>query len=138
MNTQTITLQIPKALFERFQEAAEDIHQPIETVMVQTLQGNVPPAVPSVAADVQEGLRVLQSLPDEQLWRVARSRLSADRQKSYEVLLAKNSQGSLTADEEKALERLSFEADLLTLKKAYAYALLRWRGNPLPPLESLT
>jgi hypothetical protein len=86
---------------------------------------------------LNEALRSLVGLDDEALWEVAQARLSEPDQKRYEHLLDKQQAGTLTAEEQQALEALGQQARLLTLKRAHAYMLLKWRGHPLPPLETL-
>ncbi len=86
---------------------------------------------------MQDELIALQTLTEDELWAVARSIIDPVQQRRYEYLLRKNSRGTLTQHEREELERLGQEADHLTLRKAYAYALLRWRGYPLPTLEAL-
>jgi hypothetical protein len=46
--------------------------------------------------------------------------------------------GTLEPDERATLERLTQEADLRTLRKAYAAVLLKWRGHRLPGLTELS
>jgi hypothetical protein len=74
-------------------------------------------------------------LEDAALWRVARSKqpLSA----SYQDLLEKNADGTLSDSETQQLADLRAEADRLLLCKTHAAALLRWRGHLIPPAEQL-
>jgi hypothetical protein len=51
--------------------------------------------------------------------------------------LAKNAAGSLTVGERKKLNALGDEARQLTLKKAHAYLLLKWRGHTIPSSEEI-
>jgi hypothetical protein len=43
----------------------------------------------------------------------------------------------ITSAERAELAVLREQADQLMLRKAYAWALLRWRGYPMPALEML-
>lgn len=138
MNTRAITLEIPLNLLERFQQTAQESQQPVEEILLQTLQGNVPPTIPSVPRSISVKLQSLQKMSDAALWKIARSRISANQQERYEYLLDQNRQGILTSPEAQELEQLAVEADELTVQKAYAYALLRWRGYPIPTLDSLS
>jgi hypothetical protein len=52
-------------------------------------------------------------------------------------LLRKNEEGELSAAERQELTRLLEAADQLMLRKAYAWSLLRWRGQRVPSLEEL-
>lgn len=137
MGLQTVTLHLPEAVYRRLQRAAETTQQSLEDVVLQTITGNLPPAVDDVPAKLQDELIALQTLPEDGLWAVAHSVMDPVQQRRYEHLLRKNSRGTLTQHEREELEHLGQEADHLTLRKAYAYALLRWRGYPLPTLEAL-
>ena len=50
----------------------------------------------------------------------------------YQELLDKNADGTLTEVERNELTQLRTEADRSMLRKAYAAALLRWRGHKIP------
>jgi hypothetical protein len=52
-------------------------------------------------------------------------------------MLTKQSQGIITAQEKNTLQALGDEARLLTLKKAHASLVLRWRGHHIPTPEAL-
>jgi hypothetical protein len=55
----------------------------------------------------------------------------------YDDLLDKNSQGVLTDDEAALLHELGEEARQITLKRAHAYMLLKWRGHTIPNPNTL-
>jgi hypothetical protein len=50
------------------------------------------------------------------------------KQQKLSRLLRKNQAGTLTERERKALDELISESERLMLRKARAYALLKWRG----------
>lgn len=58
-------------------------------------------------------------------------------QQRHLVLLEKNRTGSMTPEERQELADLRVEADRLMVRKAYAWAILRWRGHRGPPVEEL-
>ncbi|MFQ5813036.1 MAG: hypothetical protein ACE5I2_07595 [Anaerolineae bacterium] len=137
MGLQPVTLHLPEAVYRRLQRAAEATQQSLEDVVLQTITGNLPPSVDDMPAELQDEIIALQTLAEDQLWAAARSVMDPVQQRRLEYLLRKNGRGTLTQREREELERLGQEADHLTLRKAYAYALLRWRGYPLPTLEAL-
>ena len=137
MGLQSVTLRLPEAIYRRLQRTAEMTHQPLEDVVLQTILGNLPPSVDEAPAELRDELIALQTLAEDELWAVARSTMNPDQQRRLEHLLRKNSRGTLTQRECEELERLGEEVDRLTVRKAYAYALLRWRGYPVPTLEEL-
>jgi hypothetical protein len=135
MATHELTLQLPDQIYRRLEHVARTMSQPVEAIVLASITGNLPPSLDDVPAEVREDLRALHTLDNDALWAIARSKLAPAQQAQLEALLARNSAGILTEAEREALERLGEETDRLTLRKAQAYALLRWRGFPLPSLD---
>jgi hypothetical protein len=127
---------MPESLWQRFKRTAEEVQQPVENVLLQTLQGNLPPSLEEVTSTAQGELQPLQEMANQELWDLARSKVGKAQQSRHEALLQKNSLGVISQEEQAELDRLGELYDLHTLRKAYAYALLRWRGFPLPGLEA--
>ncbi|MBX7237590.1 MAG: hypothetical protein K1X65_24660 [Caldilineales bacterium] len=132
-----VTIHLPNTVYRKLQQAARTTNRGLEDILLQTISGNIPPSVEEAPADVRAELEPLQWLDEENLWAVARSRLASPQQERQLYLLRQNQRGAITATEKDEMERLGDLADRLTLKKAYAYALLRWRGFPLPALETI-
>ena len=80
----------------------------------------------------------LEALSDDQLWQIVRSAIPEAEYGQFTELRAKRRAGTLGPDEQATLERLTQEADLRTLRKAYAAVLLKWRGHHLPTLTELS
>ena len=59
------------------------------------------------------------------------------QQARHQQLLEKNASGTLTPAEPRELAALRTSADRMMLRKAYAVAVLRWRGQPIPALNEL-
>lgn len=76
-------------------------------------------------------------MDDTVLWQVARTELADDKAVLYEDLLDKNRRDELAQGEQESLEMLREEADMLMLRRAYAYALLKWRGHRIPPVAEM-
>jgi len=104
---------------------------------VERLIEAVPPLAGDLPSPLREELTELERLDDEALWKVAHSQLPPARQRLYSRLLTKNSQDTITASEKEMLHALGEEARRLTLKKAHAYMLLKWRGHHIPSPEEL-
>ena len=134
---QIITLQLPDETLQRYQLGAVAARKALEEFLVDRLVEAVPPLASDLPFPLQEELRALEELDDETLWQVARSQLLPDRQRLYSRLLVKNSQRTITQREKELLNTLGEEARRLTLKKAHAYMLLKWRGHPIPLREEL-
>lgn len=130
--TQRITLELPEDTVRRFQQGARAARKPLEEFLAERLTEAIPPLAGDLPLPFQEAVKTLEPLDDNALWTVARSQLPPAQERQYRQLLAKNSQGTITAHEKVLLQTLGEEARLLTLKKAHAYLLLTWRGHPIP------
>jgi len=137
VQTRPVTIDLPDPIYRQLQQTARKTKRRLEDVLLQTITGNLPPGTEDAPANMQADLQALQWIDDNALWAVARSKISPEQQARQEYLLAQNQRGVLSPEERAELDRLGDMVDRLTLKKAYAYALLRWRGFPLPTLEAL-
>ena len=134
---QMVTLQLPDETLQRCQRGATAAGKLLEEFLVDRLMEAVPPLANDLPSPLHEELETLEHLDNDALWQVARSRLSPTLQRQYSRLLAKNSQGTITAHEQEALHALGEQARLLTLKAAHASMLLKWRGHRVPSPEDL-
>ena len=137
MTVQTIVIQMPPPLYRRLKRLAELTRRPLENVVVQTLDSNVPPLPDDLPAKMRGDLLALEVLNDDALSRVARSTVGPEQQEQISLLLEKNRLGTIAESERVTLAQLRQEADQLMLRKAYAYVLLKWRGYRLPTLAEL-
>jgi hypothetical protein len=135
--SQTITLELPDEMLQRYQRGATVAGKLLEEFVVDRLVEAAPLLADDLPAPLQVELKTLENLDDDSLWQVARSTLPADQERLYQRLLTKNSQGTITAGEKEKLTALGEAARRLTLKKAHAYMLLKWRGHAIPSLEEL-
>ncbi len=134
---QTLTLQLPDETIQRYQQSASAAHKRLEDFIVERLIETTPLRNSQLSTATETELKALETFHDEALWAVARSRLAPKQQRLYNRLLTKNVQGNITEVEKAQLKTLGDEARLLTLKKAHAYLLLKWRGHTLPSPELL-
>ena len=95
------------------------------------------PTSENLPPDIHMEIDALAELDDGALWKIARSIFPATRRRRYDELLEKNGAGRITPDEREELKNLRLESERLMLRKAHAYALLRWRGHVLPRLADL-
>jgi hypothetical protein len=116
-------LQLPEEIYTQLKLASEAMQQPVEAITMQSVKVGLPPLIDDLP-------------PEKQLWQVARSVFPETKQRQLSNLLRKNRAGTLTEKEERKLDTLHSEANLLMLRKAHAYALLKWRGYHVPkPVE---
>jgi hypothetical protein len=132
-----VTVNLPDVTYHQLQRVAQMTKRRLEDVLLQTIEGNMPPVVDDASLDIQAELQTLQWLDSKALWTVARGKLTPEQQARQEYLLHQNQRGTITPEEVDEMNHLGEKADKLTVKKAYAYALLRWRGFPLPTLEAM-
>lgn len=137
MTMQSVTLQLPEPVFRYFQQMAVATKRPLEQVVRQSVEGNLPPSVATMPAEMHHELLALQGLPVEQLLSIAAEQTPPADQARHLELLERNSVGALTASEEQELATLRLAADRLMLRKVYAWSVLRWRGHPVPALSDL-
>ena len=132
MTVQTITLELPKDIYQRLQRVAQATRQPVEEVMFQTIRGNLPPSIDDLPPELRDDLAALQNRSDEALWAIARESLPPAQWRRHEHLLRKNQASTLTGAERKELARLRTATDRFVFRRSYALALLKWRGYTLP------
>jgi len=100
-------------------------------------QINAPPAVDYAPLELQGELITMQELTIEELLTIAQSQIPESQQELHFQLLEKNQNNLLSESDRLLLKSLRVSADYLMLKKAYAYALLKWKGYSLPDFEQI-
>ena len=103
--------------------------KPVEEFITDRLSDAVLPERADLLAEKDNDLAQLANLDDQTLLAIIQSQLPAKQQTTYDTLLRKNSQGLLTAEEKVMMHQIGEEARHLTLKKAQAMMLLKWRGH---------
>lgn len=132
----SVTLPVPSLVYRIAQRTAAATSRSIEKVLVDVLSA-MSPVSDDLPPDLQAELDALAQLSDAALGKIARDTFSADRRRKYDRLLEKNSAGVLTPAEREQLQELRLESERLMLRKAHAYALLKWRGHTLPALAKI-
>ncbi|MBI4782393.1 MAG: hypothetical protein HY785_13885 [Oscillatoriophycideae cyanobacterium NC_groundwater_1537_Pr4_S-0.65um_50_18] len=129
MLAETVTLQVPDALYQRLAKTARVTKRSLEEVMLHALRVGSPPTWEDVPVEFQPDLAAMDQLDDESLWKIARSRKSQNEMTRYEKLLDQSKSKTLNDSERKELGNLREEADRFMLRKSHAAVLLRWRGH---------
>jgi hypothetical protein len=133
-----LTIDLPESAFERLSRLAELTNQPLSNLVIQSITGNLPPAIEMAPAEIRTELLALQTLSVESLRQIAQSQIPPDQQERHIALLERNQESSLSEAEQQELQQLSQAADQLMLKKAHACAMLRWQGQPIRDLRQLS
>lgn len=133
MATDTITIHLPDDLHKRLERLANLTCQPLEGLIVHTLSSNLPPLPEDLPPKTRDALQALERLDNTELLQLTNAVLPNDQYEQLTMLRELRRERALTPDEEATLSHLLEAADLLTLQKAYAAVLLKWRGQRLSP-----
>ncbi len=125
MVAESITLNVPKHIYERAQRIAESTSRSLESVILQELETAFLPPLPP---DEEAELNALIHLSDDALWTIAREQMPTSRQERMQVLMDGNTKGTLTSEEHAELEQLVEQGQRRMLRKGKAAALLTERG----------
>ncbi|MBV9389622.1 MAG: hypothetical protein JOZ78_24635 [Chroococcidiopsidaceae cyanobacterium CP_BM_ER_R8_30] len=137
MATRRVTIELPEPVFRQLVRIAEATHQPVEVLVAQSVISNLPPSVDNASPELQLEVLRMQSLGTEELVKITQALVEPEQHERQTELLAKNEEGLLTKEEQQELFALRQAADQLMLRKAYAWSLLRWRGQRIPALKEL-
>ena len=128
MAVETVTLNLPEAVYHRVKQTAEALKRPLEDVIVETLNVALP-LLDDVPPEMASKLSEMSVLPDGKLWQAARSTMERARQKRLERLNDKHQRtGKLTPEEESEQQTLLRLYGETVLIRAHAMLLLKQRG----------
>jgi hypothetical protein len=126
------TLSVPEELYERVQKIAEKSSQPVERVLLDYLR-LFAEATPLLDDEEEAELYAMRFLSDDALWSMAREQMPLDKQGRMQVLMDKNSEGTIQSQEYDELSQLVERGQRLMLRKSEAAALLTKRGHRVKP-----
>lgn len=135
--THKMTIELPEPIYRLLAQIADASHQSVESIAAQSVSGNLPPSVATAPAELRDELQRMQALLQDELIAIATQQISAAQASRHVDLLERNANGQLSAQERDELDGLRVAADHLMVRKAYAWALLRWRGYRMPALTEL-
>lgn len=135
---QKVTVELPEPVFQQLVRIAEATSQPLELLAAQSITSNLPPSVDNAPPEMQAELLRIQSLSTDQLLEIAQAQIEPEQQAQHTALLEKNQKNEISQKERQELSTLRSKVDRLMMRKAYAWAVLRWRGHRIPPLNELS
>ncbi len=91
MTTQSITLQLSDPVYRYLQKVAAITKRPLEQLVRQSVEGNLPPSVESAPQELQDELLAMQMLSPVQLMRIAVSQVEPAQQERHLMLLERRS-----------------------------------------------
>lgn len=137
MVMQRVEIELPEPVYRQLARIAEETAQPIAMLAAQSVMSNLPPSADDASPELRGELLRMQTLETSDLLKVAQSQMASVNHERQAELLEKNQEGQLTDVERQELTALRAESDRLMLQKAYAWSVLRWRGQRVPSLEEL-
>lgn len=137
MATQRITVELSDPVFQQLVRIAEATSQPLEVLAAQSITSNLPPSPDNAPLEMQAELLQMQTLSIDELLEIAQAQIESEQQARHTALLEKNQTDEISPEERQELSELRLTGDRLMLRKAYAWAVLRWRGHRIPSLTEL-
>ncbi|MBG1265041.1 hypothetical protein [Nostoc sp. WHI] len=102
-----------------------------------TNQTNAPPAVDYAPLELQGELIAMQELTIKELLTIGQNQVPESQKELHLQLLEKNQNHQFSESDRLLLRSLRVSADYLMLKKAYSYALLKWKGYSISDFDKL-
>ncbi|MFN8371994.1 MAG: hypothetical protein U0694_03840 [Anaerolineae bacterium] len=133
MTDYAVTLSVPQHIYEHARRVAEENGQAVEAVLLHQLEEAFADPFVKLPTDEQAELQAMTYLSTDVLWTIAREQMPSERQARMQVLMERNSDGSITEQEFRELEQLVEQGQKLMLRKAQASALLTRRGYKVTP-----
>lgn len=113
--SQTISINMPEPVLERFNRMAKGAKRPVEELLVNALTHFAPKPPKGLSEEMVRELEKMEDFSDAELW---------------EVFLE-----TMEAKDVPAAYSIGDAGDRLMLRKAYAGVLLQWRGHELPGMD---
>lgn len=134
---QKLTVELPESVFQKLLRIASLTQQSPEALAAQSIISNLPPSAENAPDQMQAELLQMPPLSIDELLKVANSQIPPAQQQRHLELLEKNHTDSITVEEQQELADLRLAAEREMLRKAYAWAVLRWRGYSVLALDEL-
>ena len=135
MNTQTVTIQLPKNIYEHIRIAARAQKRSMKRLLQEAVSAGLP-LVDDLPLELANEMTAMTLLNDQALRQKAQSKLPATPQKKMDRLLDKKQAGKLDGKGQKELDILLSEVERIVLVRAQAAALLTQRGYRITPSSS--
>lgn len=123
----TFTLEVPEEIFLLARQIAEDASVSAEQVLLEHLKTLTAP-LSGLPPDEQAELSALQHLSNDALRTIAREQMPQDVQDRMQILMDKNSLGTISSEEYQELADYVERGNRLMVRKAEAAGILLDRG----------
>ena len=91
-------LTVPEEIYTRARQTVEATSQAVDQVMIAYLRTLSAP-LPSLPPEEETERKALKNLSDDALWAIGRAQMLDELQARMQVLMDKNTFGTITADE---------------------------------------
>ncbi len=125
------TISIPDSLYQKAQQIAHQKSLSVDEVIRTRLEGAFVESMLDIPLDEQAELKAMTYLSDDALFSMMREQMQQTKQARTSVLMEKNNQGTIHAEEHAELVTLVEDGQRLTLRKATAMNILMDRGYKL-------
>jgi plasmid stability protein len=130
---QTLTLDVPDAVYSRLLDRAQRLNRSVELELLDVISTAVGNGE-QLASELEEALDALAMMTDDELWNAARNRLARETSDEIRKLHDARQKSGLTSSETDALAQLMRQYDKALLVRARAAALLKSRGHDVQTL----
>jgi hypothetical protein len=137
MTLQTMTLHLPRPLYNRLKQRAERTRRTVEVELLEAAAVGMR-TEEDLADDLEQVVASLRLLDDAALWRAAQNRLPAEIATQIEDLHLKRQFEGLTPNETQVLATLMRRYEQTMLVRAEAAFLLKQRGLDISILTGVT
>ncbi len=129
MADQPLTVYLPEAILDSIRQIAAAKAQSVEQVIVDQLRSVLSIELPiALPPDEESELVAFKFLSDDTLRNIVREQMSRSLQERMQPLMDRNNFGTITPVEYTELAQLVERGNRLTLRKAWAAAVLMERG----------
>jgi len=129
-----ITLNVPRAAYEKIQRAAEKVQRSVDELLVEAIVAAAP-AIGSPSEELSTALAQMAYLNDAALWQAARSTLAPEQRERLATLHEAQQRCPLSAEEQAEEQKLLKLYREVLLVRAQAAVLLKERGYDVSDLR---
>jgi hypothetical protein len=129
MTDHPVTVSLPDTIFDPLHKIAESRAQSVEEVLVDQLRSAMSVSLPALPHDEESELVAYKFLSDDTLYGIVREQMPSKAQDLMQVLMDKNTFGTISPEEYQELTELVDRGQRLTLRKAWAAGILMERGH---------
>lgn len=130
MSVQTVTVELPTALYNRLKRRAEQTQRPIEDEIIDAVAGALP-ADEDLPPELSRQAAALAAANDETLWRMLRGTFPRKKSARLESLNFQRQAGEWNDALAHEAEQLAIEMEQYMFLRAQAMSVLMQRGHDL-------